>query len=97
MMMVSLDGDPVALRDTVHDVVYGTGTVVELMPDGRFAVQFMTIGRRNVYNGQGYSRTNRGRTLYWHDPLLFVPQKSDTGWTLIKRLCRAVVDEARRP
>lgn len=91
-----LDGDPVKLGDVVHDVVYGAGRVIELRPDGRFRVQFNAV-RTVVYSSTGHSRNNRGRTLYWRDPVLVVPTKDDAIWGVIQRAVRSLVAEIRRP
>ena len=93
--MAQLDNDVVALGDTVHDVVLGVGRVSEIFPDGRFMVSFPT--RRVAYTGTGRSKLNRGRTLYWHDPIVAIPTKNDSRWLLMKRLCAAIIAEVRVP
>jgi hypothetical protein len=93
--MAHLDGDSIELGDAVYDVVLGVGRVVEVFADGRFRVGF--TARAVVYTGTGHSKLNRGRTLYWHDPIVAVPTKSDSRWVLIKRLCAAVIAEVRVP
>ncbi len=93
--MAHLDSDVVELGDTVHDVVLGVGRVSETYADGRFRVNFGT--RLVVYSGSGHSKLNRGRTLYWHDPVVALPTKSDSRWVLMKRLCAAIIAEVRVP
>jgi hypothetical protein len=95
MTVCLLDNDPVAYGDHVYDVVYGQGEVIELRPDGRFRVEFSAF-RTVVYNSTGHSKNNRGRTLYWRDPVLVTPTKSDATWTLIQRLVTAIITEMRR-
>jgi len=89
-----LDGDPVNLGDTVHDVVYGVGEVVELKVEGRFRVRFAG-NKFYVYDGNGVRADARQRTLYWHDPVLVIPNKDDISWTLARGLCRAMIDKLR--
>jgi hypothetical protein len=93
--MAQLDNDAIGLGDTVYDVVFGVGRVVEIFADGRFLVGFTS--RRVVYSSTGHSKMNRGRTLYWHDPIVAIPTKSDSRWLLMKRLCAAIIAEVRVP
>lgn len=90
-----LDGDEVVLGDTVFDVVYGTGTVKELLAEGRFRVHFAG-NKRFVYRSDGQRvDTSTRRTLYWHDPVIAIPAKDDISWTKLRQLAKAITDTMR--
>jgi hypothetical protein len=91
-----MDGSPVRNGDTVYDVVYGAGQVVELLVDGRFVVALSGGSRRIVFDERGFSKMSRARTLYWHNPFLIVPGKSDADWDRLRRVVGALVAEMRR-
>jgi len=89
--MAVLDGDPVERGDLVFDVVYGAGQVVEVLPQGRFRVRF---GRRTyTYDENGMRSEWDFRTLYWHDPVIYVPPKAAAKWDRLKRLVAAIKPE----
>jgi hypothetical protein len=90
-----LDSDEVLLGDTVFDVVYGTGTVTELLADKRFRVTFAG-NKRFVYREDGVRVDSKGRrTLYWHDPVVAIPVKDDISWTKLRQLMTAVLEVVR--
>ncbi|MFZ1491126.1 MAG: hypothetical protein WAS51_14405 [Ilumatobacteraceae bacterium] len=94
---MQMDGYPVLVNDRVYDTQYGWGEVEQLLVDNRAAVVF-TVGSkslRHVYDANGVGTRFKTRTLYWHDPIIAVPAKSDNGWTKIQQICRAVVDTLR--
>lgn len=94
-MPVTLDGETVDLGDRLFDLVHGQGVVVETYAlSNQFRVEFGN-DKRVVYDGVGMSRFFRTRTLYWHDPMIALPVKSDRGWLRIKNICAAVVREMR--
>lgn len=89
-MSVDMDGAVVLVGDQVHDVVYGVGTVVELL-DNRFVVSYASMRRRMTYNSSGIASTKSVRTLYWRDPVLVAPAKDDVQWSKMRAVCMAVV------
>ena len=91
--MHKLDNDDIALGDKVYDVMYGPGEVVELKVEGKFRVRFAT--GMHVYDERGVRVDSKFRTLYWHDPVVVLPEKDDIRWALAKRLCTAMIEELR--
>jgi hypothetical protein len=91
-----MDGSPVRNGDTVYDVVYGAGQVVELLVDGRFVVALSGGARRITFTGLGFSKFSRARTLYWHNPVIITPSKDDSDWHRLRRIIGAMVSEMRR-
>lgn len=94
-MAHELDGYEVNLGDTVFDVVYGMGTVKELLADGRFRVYF--AGKNRFVYGSDGRRVDAKtrRTLYWHDPVIAVPAKDDISWTKLRQLATALIEVMR--
>lgn len=94
-MPVTLDGEAIDLGNTVFDLVHGQGKVVETYAlSNQFRVEFGN-SKMVVYDGLGMSRFFKTRTLFWHDPFIALPVKSDVGWLRIKNICAAVVREMR--
>lgn len=89
-MSVTMDGDAVSVGDQVFDVVYGVGTVAELL-DNDIVVSYASMRRRMTYNSSGVLRMKSARTLYWRDPILVAPAKADANWSKIRAVCMAVV------
>jgi len=89
-MSVNMDGDAVHVGDQVYDLVYGVGTVAELL-DSRFVVSYASSSRRLTYNGSGIKGTSSVRTTCWRDPVLVAPAKNDVSWSKIRAVCMAVV------
>jgi hypothetical protein len=82
---MQFDNSTLVLGDSVHDVAYGPGTVVELKPvEQRFVVRF---GQRFVgYTLQGVGNFNR-KTLYWRDPTDALPVPKDNArWALFTQI-----------
>ena len=92
-MQHMLDNDPVEVGDKVYDLVFGTGEVSELKVDGRFRVRFATGA--HVYDRTGIRVDANNRTLFWHNPVVTVPQKDDTHWSVARRLCEAMIAELK--
>jgi hypothetical protein len=82
---MQFDGSPILVGDSVHDLAYGPGIVVELKPqEQRFVVKF---GDRYVgYTLGGVGNFNR-KTLFWRDPIdsLPVPKSADK-WQLFTQI-----------
>jgi hypothetical protein len=91
-MPVMLDNDPVRVGDVVHDITYGTGRVTELFNENAtFRVLFSAHNNRQiVYSRYGTSRVSFGRTLYWHDPIMVIPRKSEINWMKVRAVCVTV-------
>lgn len=89
--MATLHGYPAKVGESVYDLVWGTGTIAEVLPDARLRVTFAT--RDYVFNDAGQSRSVQRPTLYWHNPVMIVPQKSEPVWNKTVRICRAVHSE----
>lgn len=95
MSAPTMDGEAVKIGDEVYDILFGTGTVYELTVDNRLKVRFSGVGREGIYNTSGVSGRWNARTLYWRDPVLVPPVKSDANWTRIRAICLAVITEFR--
>jgi len=93
-MSATLDNEPVAVGDKVFDVCYGPGTVEELLVEDRFRVSF-SLNRFVVFNGDGIAARFPRRTLYWHDPVVAAPMKSDEHWGVLASICRSISDNIR--
>lgn len=92
---MQMDGATVNVGDRVYDTAYGPGVVEQLLVDSRFVVMFSTVSRRQTYSTSGTGVRFPTRTLFWHDPIIAVPAKDDTGWLKIQQICRAVVETLR--
>jgi len=78
---MQFDGSNIFVGDSVYDLAYGPGVVVELKPnENRFVVRF---GERYVgYNLNGQGNFDR-KTLYWRDPTDSLPVPKDNArWAL---------------
>ena len=82
-----MDSEPLLIGDRVYDVVFGTGLVDRLAEgENRFWVIF---GNRNEsYDANGNGRFGV-RTLYWHNPFIIAPHKSESTWELMGKLIDA--------
>jgi hypothetical protein len=87
--MATLHNFPALVDDQVYDVVWGTGRIAEVLPDGRIRVLFAG-DRAQVYANTGQARTVQRPTLFWHDPVFLVPSKKELNWAKIQQVCRAV-------
>jgi hypothetical protein len=88
-MTMLFDGEEVKIGDSMYDVAYGAGTVVELMPrQSQFRVKF---GERTfTYRLNGQSVFPR-KTLFWREPIgKYYPRKNDTKWATFLNLCDAI-------
>ena len=85
---MKLDNEPLLIGDRVFDIVFGIGTVDKILDqENRF---WVIIGDRNEsYDSNGNGRFNV-RTLYWHNPFIIAPHKSDAKWELMGRIIEAV-------
>jgi hypothetical protein len=92
-MATTMDGAQVNVGDAVYDVILGTGTVTELTLDNRIKVRFSGVGREGTFTSGGVSGRWNARTLYWRDPVLVAPLKSDAEWARVRSICLAVVAE----
>jgi len=85
------DGSTVKLNDSMYDVAYGAGIVIELNDKAdNFRVAF---GNRNfVYDLKGFGTFPR-KTLYWRDPVGgFIPPKDTAKWDMFEKLRLAIVN-----
>lgn len=87
-----LDGYEVDPGDPVYDLFFGDGRVANITADGRAVVAFGP--RVFTYDERGVGQHGR-RSLYWHNPVLLVPMKSEASWSLQRRLNMAIAGELR--
>ena len=73
------DGGTLNLNDSVYDVAYGSGSVIEINDVlGTFRVNF--AGRTFTYNLSGIGTFPR-KTLYWREPIGgYIPQRDQPFW-----------------
>lgn len=90
-----MDGAGVAIGDSVFDTALGTGKVEELLLDNRIIVRFYPSNRRAAYGTSGVAHGKQFRTLYWHDPVLFIPLKNEPKWQQMKRIFMSIAAELR--
>lgn len=86
------DGAKISIGDSVFDVAFGSGSVLEIDDKARmFRAQF---GKRVFsFNSTGHGQFPR-KTLFWRDPIgAFVPMKKDTSWDVFSRIRDAVAKE----
>ncbi|NML34525.1 hypothetical protein [Paraburkholderia antibiotica] len=89
---MKLDGYDVDPGDLVYDLFFGDGIVRNLTADGRAVVAFGP--RAFTYNESGVGQHGK-RSLYWHNPILLVPMKSETQWGLQRALNQAIAQTLR--
>lgn len=89
MPALIFDGSPISLSDSVYDVAYGAGNIVEIqVPQNKFRVKF---GQRVfTYDLTGQSMFPR-KTLFWREPIgSFYPRKNDITWATFSNLRNAI-------
>jgi len=87
-----LDGSEIAINDSVFDVAFGSGHIIEINDKTKiFRVQF---GPRTFsYNETGHGQFPR-KTLFWRNPVgAFAPTKKDVNWDVFSRIRDAVAKE----
>jgi hypothetical protein len=87
-----LDGAIIEVGDPVYDLYFGDGRVHSLTADDQAVVTFGS--RMFTYDERGVGQ-HRRRSLFWHDPILLIPQKDEREWSLHKRLNRVIADALR--
>lgn len=92
---MDMDGDVVLVGDTVFDVLFGTGTVTELLVDDRFRVKFPNKNQPMTYSTTGIGVRYSERTLYWHDPVITIPFKSEPKWLALRPVVTDLVNSLR--
>lgn len=86
---MKMDGDDIQPGDAVFDIVYGPGFIHRI--DTHAQAFFVRFGNRSAgYRPDGVSDRAQRRTLYWQDPVVFVPSKSQAKWQLLLRMVRAL-------
>jgi hypothetical protein len=83
------DGSELVINDSVYDVAYGSGKVIELSDSVQsFRVAF---GPRSfTYDLEGFGTFPR-KTLYWRDPISgFIPPKDTMKWDMFIKLRTAI-------
>jgi hypothetical protein len=83
------DGSELVYGDSVYDVAYGSGKVIEINEKtDNFRVAF---GARSfTYDLMGFGTFPR-KTLYWRDPISgFTPPKDTIKWDMFVKLRSAI-------
>ena len=65
---MNLDSYEVNVGDTVHDFIFGAGTIASV--SAREVTVLFSDGAQRAYNAVGVTPAIRVRTLFWGDPLL---------------------------
>ena len=92
---VTMDSDEIVLGDRVYDVLYGNGTVREILVEGRFRVQFDGKKTMKTYAGTGIGVRYSKRTLFWHDPLFGAPPKDESRWHAFRPIVVGLIESLR--
>lgn len=95
-MTIMLHGEPVAAGDPVHDILRGAGFVERLRPDGKIEVRFTTHRSLRVFQPDGRTAASDPVTLFWHDPILFVPLKSEAAYVQQRNIAGSIRDALAR-
>jgi hypothetical protein len=91
-----MDGAEVYIGDSMHDMQFGRGRVVEILSNNRVILNFAPTNRRYTFNTlTGCMNGRQFRTLFWQDPVLAVPVKDDAQWVLMRNICTSVVNSFR--
>lgn len=87
-----MDGAQVRRGDTVHDVVYGAGTVTHLYPEGRGTVSFGLLnGATKTFHFEtGTTGTSATRTLFWSQPFIVPPPKERGKYNAFMQVAEAL-------
>lgn len=80
--MLELDGAVINIGDRVYDIANGYGSVSDIN-DRFFTVQFLNR-RRLTFKDNGM--LNEVRRVFWHNPLVIAPPKSEARWNNFKSL-----------
>lgn len=86
----TLHGDPVAIGDHVHDILRGVGVVELLRADGRIEVRFSAHRSLRVFTPDGRTGAREPITLYWHDPIVFMPIKDEAAYLAQREILSVV-------
>lgn len=87
---MQLDGFEVLVGDSVYDVAMGAGQVVSLRDlNDRFEVRF-SDGRSCLFSTSGIGPFIQRRSLYWCDPVTFIPSKDPKRVRIMRDLSLAI-------
>lgn len=91
---MQLDGSSIVEGDVVYDILYGPGTVVQILPADRCLVRFAAAGGQKSisYSSGGVSPRFPARTLYWHNPVIVIPSKREARWGSLRAAMTALRD-----
>ena len=87
---MTLDGSPVEIGDSLYCTVLGPG-VAEVVGASTVGVRFASSSQLTQYDNGGLGPWRR-RTLYWDDPVVFIPPKDQERWSYTKSLLLALRD-----
>lgn len=87
---MNLDSSPVNVGDSLYCTVLGPG-VAEVVGPSTVAMRFASSGQLTQYDDGGIGPWRR-RTLYWADPVVFIPPKDQNAWNQTKALLLALRD-----
>lgn len=93
---MEMDGETINAGDKVFDLLYGSGTVIELLPVNRFRVTFPSKIHGLVYDVNGVGVRYSRRTLFWYDPVFTAPPKNPVLWSLLRPIIMKLVTDATR-
>lgn len=87
---MNLDGSTVDIGDSLYCTVLGPGTA-ELVNPSSVGVRFASSNQLTQYETGGVGPWRR-RTLFWADPIVFVPPKNQTTWGYTRSMLIALRD-----
>ena len=76
-----LDGEDIIVGDSVYDLGFGSGKVIEV--GDKIRVRFNSLKQTFSYDGRGMRRAVKMRQLYFHNPIIAVPAKDDKDFSII--------------
>lgn len=91
---MNLDGSTVEVGDSLYCTVLGPGTA-EIVGSSSVAMRFASSGQLTQYHTGGIGPWRR-RTLFWADPIVFIPPKNQDTWNYTKSMLialREMLDE----
>lgn len=91
--LMLMDGEAILVGDFVFDMQHGGGAVTALhVPDGLLMVRFSSIPITFKYKENGVRDGASNRTLFWRNPVVIAPTKSETVWGELSLLIPTIRD-----
>jgi len=87
-----LDGEDIFVGDSVYDLGFGDGVVVEL--GRKIRVKFSSLNNQVwSFDSRGIRRSAKIRQLYFHNPILTVPPRDKGRFDLVCDIAKVVAEK----